>query len=210
MKDDDQVACKPGSVHSLWITDCWMTIPLGHSSPSASRDRPERPAWKRACPIKAIGPDGTIVPTWSCSRRGLPCRHCCQPRGALLPHPFTLTFNTQARPAVPEGGFLSVALSLGSPPPGVTRHRVSMEPGLSSPRQNLGAAIQPPDQADMSARIDEIQGRMTAHRSKLKKYRLDGRDDGRDVLARHPVRLPSPMSRQDVQPPPWMPHCRDG
>jgi len=25
-----------------------------------------------------------------------------------------------------------VALSLGSPPPGVTRHRVSVEPGLSS------------------------------------------------------------------------------
>ena len=31
------------------------------------------------------------------------------------------------------GGLLSVALSLGSPPPGVTRHRVSVEPGLSSP-----------------------------------------------------------------------------
>jgi hypothetical protein len=32
------------------------------------------------------------------------------------------------------GGVLSVALSLGSPPPGVTRHRTSVEPGLSSPR----------------------------------------------------------------------------
>ena len=30
------------------------------------------------------------------------------------------------------GGLLSVALSLGSPPPGVTRHRRSAEPGLSS------------------------------------------------------------------------------
>ena len=30
------------------------------------------------------------------------------------------------------GGLLSAALSLGLPPPGVTRHRVSMEPGLSS------------------------------------------------------------------------------
>ena len=28
---------------------------------------------------------------WPCSRRGLPCRVCCQPRGALLPHLFTLT-----------------------------------------------------------------------------------------------------------------------
>ena len=31
-----------------------------------------------------------------------------------------------------QGGLLSVALSLGSPPPGVTRHPVSVEPGLSS------------------------------------------------------------------------------
>ncbi len=32
------------------------------------------------------------------------------------------------------GGLLSVALSLGSPPPAVSRPRVSVEPGLSSPR----------------------------------------------------------------------------
>jgi hypothetical protein len=32
------------------------------------------------------------------------------------------------------GGILSVALSLGSPPPDVIRHRFSVEPGLSSPR----------------------------------------------------------------------------
>ena len=32
------------------------------------------------------------------------------------------------------GGLLSVALSRGSPPPDVIRHRVSMEPGLSSPQ----------------------------------------------------------------------------
>jgi len=31
-----------------------------------------------------------------------------------------------------QGGLFSVALSLGLPPPGVTRHRVSVEPGLSS------------------------------------------------------------------------------
>ncbi len=35
-----------------------------------------------------------------------------------------------------SGGLLSVALSLGSPPPGVTRHRVSVEPGLSSLRRS--------------------------------------------------------------------------
>ena len=38
-------------------------------------------------------------------------------------------------PLLPDksaSGLISVALSLGSPPPGVTRHRISVEPGLSS------------------------------------------------------------------------------
>jgi hypothetical protein len=30
------------------------------------------------------------------------------------------------------GGLFSVALSLGSPPPAVSRHRIPVEPGLSS------------------------------------------------------------------------------
>jgi hypothetical protein len=43
-----------------------------------------------------------------------------------------------------RGGLLSVALSLGSPPPGVTRHRHSVEPGLSSPPScDEAAAAQP-------------------------------------------------------------------
>jgi hypothetical protein len=71
-----------------------------------------------------------VAPTRSCSRWGLPCRPRCRRRGALLPHRFTLT---RRRFPVPAGGLFSVALSLGSPPPGVTRHRVPVEPGLSSP-----------------------------------------------------------------------------
>ncbi|CAH1664617.1 conserved hypothetical protein [Chelatococcus asaccharovorans] len=35
------------------------------------------------------------------------------------------------------GGLLSVALSLGLPPPDVIRHRVSVEPGLSSAEGSL-------------------------------------------------------------------------
>ena len=116
----------------------------GHSSgtPVAGRlARPtrataRRPAWPRQRPV---------APIRSCSRWGLPCRSRCRKRGALLPHPFTLTrpATPPARslgPALPEqrrcrlGGLLSVALSLESPPPGVTRHRISVEPGLSSPR----------------------------------------------------------------------------
>tara|TARA_B100000886_G_scaffold340551_1_gene311157 strand:+ start:9548 stop:10009 length:462 start_codon:yes stop_codon:yes gene_type:complete len=42
------------------------------------------------------------------------------------------SYHTLSPLPVTAGGLLSVALSLGSPPPGVTRHRVSVEPGLSS------------------------------------------------------------------------------
>jgi hypothetical protein len=87
------------------------------------------------------------IPIRSCSRCGLPCRFRCRTRGALLPHLFTLTHlrslrcygaagprasRTEAQRAE-AGGSFSVALSLGLPPPDVIRHRMSMEPGLSSP-----------------------------------------------------------------------------
>ena len=115
-----QTACKPGSVP--WFPMV-TAIHLGRPLPDASRDRPGRlrgNAFRFPC-------GKTAAPIWSCSRWGLPCRPCYQVRGALLPHPFTLT---HAR----MGGLLSVALSLGSPPPDVIRHRASVEPGLSSHR----------------------------------------------------------------------------
>jgi hypothetical protein len=50
------------------------------------------------------------------------------------------------------GGVLSVALSLGSPPPGITRHRTSVEPGLSSLRTTRRAAIRPSGGRDVVRR----------------------------------------------------------
>ena len=117
-----QIAYKPGSV----LGKCQgMAIHLGHPLPDASRNLPGRQARKSA----STGEPVRTAPIWSCSRWGLPCRYCCQQRGALLPHPFTLT---DQRFKSPTGGLLSVALSLRSPSPGVTRHRISAEPGLSS------------------------------------------------------------------------------
>jgi hypothetical protein len=130
--EKQQMACKPGSVSgpvSRPGPRAWgdagrrMAIPLGRRLPVASRDQPGRQA---ETPVGPWLPMDRPAPIRSCSRWGLPCHDRCRPRGALLPHPFTLT-----RPE--PGGLLSVALSLGSPPPGVTRHRVSVEPGLSSP-----------------------------------------------------------------------------
>ena len=63
-------------------------------------------------------------PIWSCSRWGLPCRWCCHPRGALLPHHFTLTGAACAA----LRRYLSVALSVGSRPPGVTWHLALWSP----------------------------------------------------------------------------------
>ncbi len=61
----------------------------------------------------------------------------------LLPLPMSLT----ERQGGGSGSF-SVALSLGFPPPGIIRHRMSMEPGLSSPAglsTMAGAAVRPTD-----------------------------------------------------------------
>ena len=91
-------------------------------------------------PGKRAGLAPCVIPIRSCSRWGLPCRFRCRSRGGLLPHPFTLTPPSHGRKTCPQapairrrGGLLSVALSLGSPPPDVIRHRLSVEPGLSSP-----------------------------------------------------------------------------
>jgi hypothetical protein len=59
-------------------------IHLGRVSPRASCNLPGR----RAGNAPRVAPHA--VPIRSCSRCGLPCRPCCQGRGGLLPHPFTL------------------------------------------------------------------------------------------------------------------------
>src|SRR5262249_21375059 len=106
---------------------CVTAIPLGRRLPGASSNLPGRQDSDLSrssayAPLRA-------VPIRSCSRWGLPCRWRRRQRGALLPHLFTLT----AANATRRGGMFSVALSLDSHPPDVIRHRLSAEPGLSSP-----------------------------------------------------------------------------
>ena len=87
-------------------------------------------------------------PTRTAARKHalLPRREARRPYSVLLPVRFsvpcpslgarcalTAPFHPCRRARKRAGGLFSVALSLGSPPPGVTRHRVSVEPGLSSP-----------------------------------------------------------------------------
>ncbi len=45
----------------------------------------------RGKPRRSPAAPSLAAPIWSCSRWGLPCHVRCRPRGALLPHHFTLT-----------------------------------------------------------------------------------------------------------------------
>lgn len=116
-----------------------MTIHLGHALPHASSSRPGQPARKPACRICGalslfgLAPGGVYHAAPVASRAVRSYR-------TFSPLPAN-------GPVGPAGGLFSVALSLGSPPPGVTRHRVFVEPGLSSPRPAGGreAAIRPSD-----------------------------------------------------------------
>ena len=68
-----------------------MAIPLGRPLPGASRDQPERRGRKSPPVGQPASRPSRCAPIRSCSRWGLPCRPRCGGRGALLPHPFTLT-----------------------------------------------------------------------------------------------------------------------
>jgi hypothetical protein len=96
----------------------------------ASRDQPGRRGERPLAASRRIRP---VAPIRSCSRWGLPCRRRYRKRGALLPHRFTLACrHCPGCPGPRAGGLFSVALSLRSPPPAVSRHRPLVEPGLSS------------------------------------------------------------------------------
>jgi hypothetical protein len=87
----------------------------GHSSGTAVTDRLVRLTREtrsgQLCPTM----NRRTLPVQPCSEWGLPCEPCYHSPGALLPHLFTLT-------PPKRGGLFSAALSLGLPPPGVTRH----------------------------------------------------------------------------------------
>ncbi len=116
-----QTVCKPGSVPRLPAA---MAIPLGRTLRGASSNQPGRQRGKRLRCREAATP----------SLFGLAPGEVC--RAGPIAGPAVRSYRTfsplpagRSRPAV----YFSVALSRGSPPPGVTRHRFSVEPGLSSP-----------------------------------------------------------------------------
>ena len=185
--DQHQPACKPGSVGPRPFA---LTGRGGHSSGTTLArcfEQPTRTTSLTSLPqVVSLGKRTArvAVPIRSCSRWGLPCRFRCRSRGALLPHLFTLARLRSLRcygAAGPRacraeaqraeaGGSISVALSLGLPPPEVIRHRMSMEPGLSSPLSLsaiAGAAARPTDGLTHGG-SDELRQAVYGHAGGLK------------------------------------------
>jgi hypothetical protein len=97
-------ADKPGSVVDSHSSGERVTAPL------------KRPTRKPCGPHVAAC--AACFPIWSCSRWGLPCRRVLPPARCALTAPFHPCRRSRER----LGGVFSVALSVGSRPPGVTWH----------------------------------------------------------------------------------------
>ena len=121
-KKKSQTACKPGSVPAC--------AGDGHSSGTPVTGRLARPT--RAAARKPACRRSSGVPPLLGLAPGGVCPATPVAGGAVRSYRTLSPLPSFAEAS--EGGLLSVALSLGSPPPAVNRHRVSVEPGLSSPR----------------------------------------------------------------------------
>lgn len=96
----------------------WTIIHLGYVSPHTSCSLPESSA------------SNTLwIPIWPCSKRGLPCHGMLPPMRCALTAPFHPYLSTLQQ----SGGFFSVALSVGSRPPGVTWHFALWSPDFPPP-----------------------------------------------------------------------------
>ena len=130
-------------------------IPLGRQLPGASSNLPGRQDPDIDPGLSALARRQLCaVPIRSCSRWGLPCRLRCRRRGALLPHPFTLTAPAPhpsasegmggARRSALCGTFPRLAPAGRYPAPYVHGARTFLPGHLSV---LAGAAVQPTDAA---------------------------------------------------------------
>ncbi|MEA2856031.1 MAG: hypothetical protein QOH98_352 [Methylobacteriaceae bacterium] len=135
-KQKCQPACKPGSVWRF-VSARWPFLWDGRCRPPRATNPGESPetglgALPPPSPLFGLAPGG------ACRAADVTARAVRSYR-TLSPLPAALR---------PHGGLLSVALSLRSPSPDVIRHRVSMEPGLSSA---FAATIRPAGESGLGA-----------------------------------------------------------
>ena len=137
-------------------------IHLGRTLPSASCNLPGWLGRKTPGSELPRHPYSVLLPVGFAVPFPLPAT-----RWALTPpfHPCPASISADAtprgvRPKCRRGGLLSVALSLGSPPPAISRHRISMEPGLSSPAAFRLSHARPPGR--LTLRIKAFARRNTS------------------------------------------------
>jgi len=109
-KEKNELADKPGSVLNSHSSRPNVTIWLKQPTQEI---RGPRTVDQQPIPLFGLAPDG-VYPA-------IECYHRC---GALLPHHFTLTQSSSQC----LGGIFSVALSVGSHPPGITWHLALWSP----------------------------------------------------------------------------------
>ena len=142
-----QTACKPGSVRAAPTASVsgnpprrsGTTIPLGRALRRASRDQPGRRGGNASAATGRSGasshaagrPYSVLLPVGFALPPPLPGARCAL-TAPFHPCPPTRVAPPCLRTTLCAGGLFSVALSLGSPPPAVSRHRIPVEPGLSS------------------------------------------------------------------------------
>ena len=120
------VGAKKGGSRPISRVLSRTTIHLGRTSPCASSDLPGSPCGQQERARKLAR-----FPIWSCSRWGLPCRRMLPPARCALTAPFHPYLPAEAD----IGGLLSVALSVGSRPPGVTWHLALWSPDFPPRRE---------------------------------------------------------------------------
>ncbi len=114
-------------------------IHLRRTSPCACSDLPGSDAGHAIAPLFGLAPGGVYR-----------AANCYQSRGALLPHLFTLA---GARRRL--GGLFSVALSVGSRPPGVTWHPALRSPDFPPPA-GPAAAVWPTPPGSLAEAISRV------------------------------------------------------
>ena len=116
----------------------WTVIHLGPESLQGSSNQPAPTAGSSIGGLFGLAPGGVYL-----------AANCYQTRGALLPHPFTLTGQPKVDPSV--GGLLSAALAVGSRRPDVIWHLALWSPDFPPPAHAGAATVWPsPKRARLS------------------------------------------------------------
>ena len=112
-----------------------MAIPLGLPLQATSSNQPGRRSENRPETLRF-----RVTPIRFCSRWGLPCHECYHPRGALLPHPFTLTADKLRRFAF-CGAFPRVTPAGRYPAPCLHGARTFLSPCEKRPSGQLAVLL---------------------------------------------------------------------